>query len=80
MVMAPSGLERQLNGLVNRELQGMGFEAHAPCRWLGRPIVFLRRPGHLVVLDTSALMEWACSSRTSIGPLSTGACWRATSG
>lgn len=57
LVMAPSASERQLNGTINRECTEWDSRLARLATNLEGCIAFLLRPGHLVVLDTSALME-----------------------
>jgi hypothetical protein len=57
MVMAPPGPERQLNGLINRECREWDSRLARLATGIEGRIAFLLRSGHLVVLDTSALME-----------------------
>jgi rRNA-processing protein FCF1 len=55
--MAPEMSERQLNGLLHREWQEWDARLDRLLTGLEALRAFLQRPGRLVVLDTSALME-----------------------
>ncbi len=57
LVLAPQMTERQLNGLVSREWRAWDARLERVIAELQSRRVFLSRPGHLVVTDTSAFME-----------------------
>lgn len=57
VVQTPLLTERQLNGLLDREGKAWAARLDGLIAELEREKPFLARPGHLVVLDTSALME-----------------------
>jgi len=59
LVMAPSASERQLNGIISRECTEWDSRLARLAADLEGSIASLLWPGHLVVLDTSALMEGA---------------------
>lgn len=57
VLFAPALSQRQLNGLINRECRAWDARLDRLLGEVQDRMVFLGRPGHLVVLDTSALME-----------------------
>lgn len=57
VALAPPMRERELNGLLNREWQEWDARLQQVLSGLEALRAFVARPGHLVVLDTSALME-----------------------
>ena len=57
VVQTPLLTERQLNGLLEREGKAWSVRLDGLIAELEDQKPFLARPGHLVVLDTSALME-----------------------
>jgi hypothetical protein len=57
LVLAPLMSVRELNGLLHREWQEWDTRLERVLSDLEALRPFLARPGHLVVLDTSALME-----------------------
>lgn len=70
MLQTPQLAELELNMLVARECREWDVRLERLIGEIQGPMAFLGRPGRLVVLDTSALME-ACSSLASTGTSST---------
>lgn len=57
VLFAPALSQRQLNGLINRECRAWDARLDRLLAELQGRLAFIGRPGQLVVLDTSALME-----------------------
>jgi hypothetical protein len=57
LVLAPPMSERQMNGLLHRESQEWDARLQRVLDGLEALRTFISRPGHLIVLDTSALIE-----------------------
>lgn len=65
IAFAPQMTERMLNGLLNREFKAWDARLDSLLTDLEALRVFLARPGQLMVLDTSALMEGPLFTRFS---------------